>query len=71
MIRYLIGEIRTFFRKGIITVQVDGKPARVLGHVGLCHVSLDVTALDIKVGATAVLDVNPLYVSPLVEKEYV
>ena len=71
VIRYLIGEIRTFFRKGVITVQVDGKPARVLGHVGLCHVSLDVTALDIKVGATAVLDVNPLYVSPLVEKEYV
>jgi alanine racemase len=71
VIRYLIGELRTFFRKGIITVQVDGKPARVLGHVGLCHVSLDVTDLDIDLGAKAVLDVNPLYVSPLVEKEYV
>lgn len=71
VIRYIIGEIRTFFRKGIITVNVDGKPARVLGHVGLCHVSLDVTNLEIALGARAVLDVNPLYVSPLVEKEYV
>lgn len=71
VIRYIVGELRTFFGKKTITVTVDGKQAPVLGHVGLCHVSLDVTDLDISLGARAVLEVNPLYVSPLVEKEYV
>ncbi len=71
VIRYIVGEIRTFFGKSSITVTVGGKQARVLGHVGLCHVSLDVTGIDVSLGTPAVLDVNPLYISPLVEKEYV
>ena len=71
IIRYIVGELRCLFGKGTITVNVSGKQARVLGHVGLCHVSLDVTDMDIELGASAVLDVNPLYISPLVEKTYV
>lgn len=71
VIRYIVGEIKNFLGKGVITVEVGGKRARVLGHVGLCHVSLDVTGMDVKLGDRAVLEVNPLYVSPLVEKEYV
>ncbi len=71
LVRYLIGEIKNFMGRGTITVGVGGKEARVLGHVGLCHVSLDVTGMDVKLGDRAVLEVNPLYLSPLVEKEYV
>ena len=52
-------------------MKVGGKSARVLGHVGMCHVSLDVTRLDVKLGDTAIADINPLHLSPLVEKEYV
>ena len=54
-----------------VRITVNGQRARVLGHVGLCHVSVDVTGLDVKNGDTAILDVNPLYLSPLVPKEYV
>lgn len=71
VLRYIIGEIRNFFGRGVITVSVGGKQARVLGHIGMCHVSLDVTGLDIELGAPAVIDINPLHLSPLVEKEYV
>lgn len=71
VVRYIIGEIRNGMGKGAIYVTVNGQRARVLGHVGLCHVSVDVTGLDVHDGDTAILDVNPLYLSPLVTKEYV
>lgn len=70
-LRYCWNECKSWRSGGKIYVTVDGKKAPVLGHVGLCHVSLDVTGLDIQPGASAVLDVNPLYLSPLVPKEYV
>ncbi|MGM9623134.1 MAG: alanine racemase [Butyricicoccus porcorum] len=71
VIRYIIGEIKNGLGKGAIYITVNGQRARVLGHVGLCHVSVDVTGLDVHNGDTAILDVNPLYLSPLVPKEYV
>ena len=71
ILRYIIGELRKGRGKGNIYITVNGQRARVLGHVGLCHVSVDVTGLDVHNGDTAILDVNPLYLSPLVTKEYV
>ena len=71
VIRYLIGDIKNGLGRGKIYITVNGQRARVLGHVGLCHVSVDVTGLDVHNGDTAILDVNPLYLSPLVNKEYV
>ena len=71
VVRYNIGEIKNGLGRGAIYITVNGQRARVLGHVGLCHVSVDVTGLDVKNGDTAILDVNPLYLSPLVPKEYV
>lgn len=71
VVRYIVGDIKNGLGKGKIYVTVNGQRARVLGHVGLCHVSVDVTGLDVHNGDTAILDVNPLYISPLVHKEYV
>ena len=71
VLRYMVGELRNGRGKGAIYITVNGQRARVLGHVGLCHVSVDVTGLDVNNGDTAILDVNPLYLSPLVAKEYV
>lgn len=70
LLRYVLDEVRNFLGKGAIFVRINGKPARVLGHVGLCHVSLDVTDMDVHPGDCAILEVNPLYVSPNVEKYY-
>ena len=44
------------------TVAIDGKRARILGHVGLTHTVADVTDIDCAVGASAVFDVSPMYV---------
>lgn len=71
VLRYMVGELRNGRGKGAIYITVNGQRARVLGHVGLCHVSVDVTGLDVHNGDVAILDVNPLYLSPLVEKAYV
>lgn len=72
VVRYGVGELKNgLTRRGDIYITINGQRARVLGHVGLCHVSADVTGLDVHNGDTAILDVNPLYLSPLVQKQYV
>lgn len=71
VVRYIKNDLEDGRGKGNIYISIAGHRVRVLGHVGLCHVSCDVTGLDIKNGDTAILDVNPLYLSPLVTKEYV
>lgn len=71
VLRYIVGEVKNGRGRGDIYITVNGQRARVLGHVGLCHVSVDVTGLDVHNGDTAILDVNPLYLSPLVTKEYI
>lgn len=69
--RYIVGDLKKGRGRGNIYITINGQRARVMGHVGLCHVSCDVTGLDVHLGDTAILDVNPLYLSPLVSKEYV
>ena len=71
VMRYVKNDLEDGRGKGNIYISIAGHRVRVLGHVGLCHVSCDVTGLDIKNGDAAILDVNPLYLSPLVTKEYV
>lgn len=71
LLRYLADELKNFLGRGKIFVRVNGRRARVLGHVGLCHVSLDVTGMDIHPGDRAELEVNPLYLNPNVEKHYI
>ena len=71
ILRYILAELKKIGGRGNIYITINGQRARVLGHVGLCHVSCDVTGLDVHNGDTAILDVNPLYLSPLVPKEYV
>ncbi len=43
-----------------IYVTVNGRKARVLGHVGMLHTVIDVTDIECGVGDIARLEVNPL-----------
>ena len=54
-----------------MTAQVNGKQARLLGHVGMQHCILDVTDIDCSVGDTVRLEVNPIIAGAMMPKKYI
>lgn len=54
--------IKAFLRHKALYVHVGGKACRVLGHVGMVNMVIDVTDCDCRVGDTARVSINPLLV---------
>lgn len=52
--------IKAFVRRKALYVTVNGHPCRVLGHVGMVNMVIDVTDCRCKVGDMALVDINPL-----------
>lgn len=67
---YLAQDLKRTLTHEHLTVFIDGKPARVLGHVGMLHTVCDVTDLPCEIGDTAEVPISPLYLSPEVSRVY-
>lgn len=55
-----LGYVKAFLKRKAIYVTVNGKAARVLGHIGMVGTVFDVTGMDVKPGDTVRLEINPL-----------
>lgn len=54
--------IKAFLKRKALYVEVNGRQCRVLGHVGMVNMVIDVTDCDCTVGDMARVDINPLLV---------
>ena len=54
--------VKAFLTRRSLWVTVNGKPARVLGHVGMVQTVFDVTDIPCKVGDVVELPIKPLEV---------
>lgn len=52
--------VKAWLRKKALYVTVNGKSCRVLGHVGMVNMVIDVTDCDAALGDMALVDINPL-----------
>lgn len=52
--------IKAFLKKKAHYVHIGGKPCRVLGHVGMVNMVVDVSGVDCSVGDWATVSINPL-----------
>ena len=70
-IRYMLSDLLSFLRRRRRpTVLINGKRARVIGHVGMNHTAVDVTNLDCVPGTRAELEVSPMFVPPQINRQY-
>lgn len=69
-LRYIWHNIKDFSKRKKLYVTINGKKVRILGHVGLCHVTIDITNTGIKIGDEAFFDISPLFVNPNIQKSY-
>ena len=59
-VRGVLRYIKAFLTKKALYVQVNGQNCRVLGHVGMVNLVLDVTDCDCALGDVAHVNINPL-----------
>ena len=69
-LRYIVRDIKDFFKKQAIYATIDGKECEILGRVGTHHIICDITGKNIKVGSTAIFNVDPRLVDSSITRKY-
>ncbi len=70
-LRYELAEFKKWTGTGRFYATVNGRRARVLGHVGMAHTVIDATDIECAVGDMVSFDVSPLYVGAQITRKYV
>lgn len=69
-LRYIVRDIKDYFKKQSLYVKINDTNCKVLGRIGMYHVSVDVTNKDVKLGDEAIFDISPMYVDSSIRREY-
>lgn len=69
-LRYIVRATKNFFKKEAIYAEINGEKCKVLGRLGMYHITVDVTGKDIKINDEVKLDVNPIFVDSRIRREY-
>lgn len=68
--RYCVGDLLKWLRRKKFYVTVNGRRARVLGHVGLNHTTVDVTQQECHPGDPVSFEVSPMFVPEQIPRVY-
>lgn len=69
-LRYIVRDIKDSFKDKNLYVEINGQKCKVLGRLGMYHITVDVTKKDIKINDEVHLNVNPMYVDSKIRREY-
>ena len=69
-IRYALSDLSRIVRRRSQYVSIGSKKARIVGHVGTTHTTVDLTETDCTVGADVQMELSPIYVPESIERKY-
>lgn len=69
-LRYIIRDMKDFFKKQNIYVKINNNNSKVLGRVGTYHITCDITSKDVNIGDKVTININPKFVNSDVRREY-
>lgn len=70
-LRYIIRDIKDAFKKQDLYVKINGQKCKVLGRLGMFHVTADITDKDIKINDEVIFEVSPMLVDSSIVRDYV
>ena len=78
-LRYIVRDIKDSFKDKSLYVNIlcketqekQYKKCKVLGRIGMYHISVDITGKDVQVGSEVKLDVSPMFVDSSIRREYI
>ena len=70
-IRYIVRDIKDTFKKQQLYVKINDKRYKVLGRLGMFHVTVDITDQNIKINDEVIFEVSPMLVDSSITRDYV
>ena len=69
-LRYIIRDIKDSFKDKNLYVEINGTKCKVLGRIGMYHVSVDITEKEVQINDEAIFNVSPMYVDSSIRREF-
>ncbi len=74
-LRYIVRDIKDSFKDKSLYVEIktnskEYTKCKVLGRVGMYHITVDVTGKDVKIGDEVKLNVSPIFIQNTIRREY-
>ncbi len=75
-LRYLVRDFKDSLKDQSIYVNIQNKEGiyekcKVLGRVGMYHISVDITGKNIEIGSEVKCNINPIFVDSSIRREYI
>ncbi|MBQ8869413.1 MAG: alanine racemase [Oscillospiraceae bacterium] len=71
ILRYGFNDFKLLFKPTLLVCTTNGKSAKSLGRIGMTNLVLDGSNCeDAKIGDLVEIPANPIYLSPLIQREY-
>lgn len=70
-IRYTINDFKSIFKKQKIQVKINKQNCTVLGRIGSCHITVDITGKDVNIGDEAILTNNIKHIDKEIRREWI
>ena len=70
-LRYIVRDIKDAFKKQEIYVTINGEKCKVLGRLGMFHVSVDITDKKVEINDEVRFEVSPMLVDSNIKRDYI
>ena len=70
-LRYIVRNIKDAFKKQQIYVTINGEKCKVLGRLGMFHVTVDITDKAVKINDEVTFEVSPMLVDSDIKRDYI
>lgn len=70
-LRYIVRDTKDAFKDKNLYVRINDKKHKVLGRLGMFHVTVDITGSDVKVNDEVIFEVSPMFVDSSIKREYI
>ena len=69
-LRYIVRDIKDSIKKQDLYVEINGQKCKILGRIGMYHVTADITGKNININDEAIFNVSPFFVDSSIRREY-
>lgn len=70
-IRYIVRDIKMHLSSNKFLMKINGEKFKVLGRLGMFHVTVDITGKNINIGDEVMFEVSPMLVDSKIERKYI